>query len=204
MVIFFVSVSALVALIFVISSTTLETSAQPRPLTALLRAMTDSPPNPTAAQLAAATPATTTTTTTTLATHAAPASPDPTRGIAAIGATDNEAASAGAAQATGGGEGEGGGAGDGESSGGYGCGAAIAYLEAHANPTYTIECPGYAYGREAMTCSYTAPECPDSSVIAIADPCPAAYMNEAVNSNSGGEQIDPYGDCQDSVNLPGE
>jgi hypothetical protein len=55
-----------------------------------------------------------------------------------------------------------------------------------------------------MTCSYTAPECPDSSVIAIADPCPAAYMNEAVNSNSGGEQIDPYGDCQDSVNLPGE
>jgi hypothetical protein len=78
---------------------------------------------------------------------------------------------------------------------GYGCADAIAYLRVHANPIYTIECPGYAYGHEAMTCTNHAPQCPGSYLIAIADPCPAAYMNEAVNSYADGRQLDPYGAC---------
>src|SRR5579875_1854462 len=78
---------------------------------------------------------------------------------------------------------------------GYGCAAAIAYLQAHAAPGYTFICPGYAWGHQAMTCSNHPPECPMGvSEIVIADPCPAAYMNEA--SNSGGNApIDPDGYC---------
>lgn len=83
-------------------------------------------------------------------------------------------------------------------SSGYGCAAAISYLEAHADPVFHIECPGYAEGQAAMTCANEAP-CPGQYVIAIADPCPAAYMNEANNSYiilgllSG--ILDPYGHC---------
>jgi hypothetical protein len=81
----------------------------------------------------------------------------------------------------------------------WGCAAALAYLSAQANPTFSVECPGNAFGHQAMTCSFVAGYCPDGQVIAIAVPCPAAYMNEAENSwvllglRSG--PIDPYGSC---------
>jgi hypothetical protein len=81
---------------------------------------------------------------------------------------------------------------------GYGCAAAIAYLQAHAEPSYAIACPGNAEGRQAMTCNHHAPECPNSRIIAIAVPCPAAYMNEAHNSwvlLGEASGIDPYGSC---------
>ena len=85
---------------------------------------------------------------------------------------------------------------------GYGCTAALAYLSANAAPGFSFECPGYADGHEAMTCVDHAPECPGEKLIAINDPCPAAYMNEAYNSNSWSDAsqtftrpIDPYGGC---------
>jgi hypothetical protein len=81
----------------------------------------------------------------------------------------------------------------------WGCDAALAYLRANADPAYTLECPGNAFGHEAMTCAYRAGFCPGQMVIAITDPCPAAYMNEAANSwiVSGIRPgtIDPYGAC---------
>lgn len=77
---------------------------------------------------------------------------------------------------------------------GYGCAAAIDYLHAHANPAFTIICPGYAYGHQAMTCRGMPGYCPGRAVIVINDPCPAAYHNEAVNSWAGA-QLDPYGSC---------
>ena len=80
----------------------------------------------------------------------------------------------------------------------YGCAAALAYLHEYANPSFTDVCPGYAYGYESMTCNNHPPECGvGQAIIVIADPCPAAYMNEAYNSQHGGAQIDPYGDCED-------
>jgi hypothetical protein len=85
---------------------------------------------------------------------------------------------------------------------GYGCVAALAYLGAHAAAGFTFECPGYADGHQAMTCINHAPECPGEQIIVINDPCPAAYMNEAFNSNSWNpatqsftDGIDPYGYC---------
>jgi hypothetical protein len=85
---------------------------------------------------------------------------------------------------------------------GYGCAAALAYLGAHAAAGFTFECPGYADGHQAMTCINHAPECPGEQIIVINDPCPAAYMNEAFNSNSWNpatqsftDGIDPYGYC---------
>lgn len=87
----------------------------------------------------------------------------------------------------------------GGSQAGYGCAAALSYLAAHAAPGFTFECPGNAMGRQAMTCAYVANVCPDSQVIAIADPCPAAYMNEAYNSRVAEGlatgPFDPYGYC---------
>lgn len=84
----------------------------------------------------------------------------------------------------------------------YGCAAAIAYLTANANPEFTFTCPGYADGNEAMTCVNIAGLCGDEHVIVINDPCPAAYMNEAYNSQSWSDAqgrftrpIDPYGAC---------
>ncbi len=84
----------------------------------------------------------------------------------------------------------------------YGCAAALAYLSANANPEFTFECPGYADGHEAMTCVNIAGLCSGQHVIAINDPCAAAYMNEAYNSNSWSDDlgeftrpIDPYGSC---------
>lgn len=82
---------------------------------------------------------------------------------------------------------------------GYGCEAAISYLQVHADPKFTIECPGNALGHEAMTCLNVAGVCENAAVIAIADPCPNAYMNEASNSwvsvGLSSAAIDPYGAC---------
>lgn len=81
---------------------------------------------------------------------------------------------------------------------GWGCGDALAWLSSHAAPGYQFECPGYAEGHQAMTC-INAAACPGIKLIVIADPCPAAYMNEAHNSwvMSGllAGTIDPYGHC---------
>lgn len=81
----------------------------------------------------------------------------------------------------------------------WGCAAALAYLQAYAAKGFTLECPGYAEGREAMTCVNQAGVCPGTSVIAIADPCPQAYMNEASNSfvvlGTSDAPIDPFGPC---------
>jgi hypothetical protein len=81
----------------------------------------------------------------------------------------------------------------------WGCTAALAYLQAYAARGFALECPGYAEGQEAMTCVRVVAVCPGSAVIAIADPCPEAYMNEASNSyvitGVADTPIDPYGAC---------
>ena len=81
----------------------------------------------------------------------------------------------------------------------WGCAAAVAYLQAYAAKGYTVECPGYAEGHEAMTCLRNATACPNAAVIAISDPCPQAYMNEASNSlvmaGASDAPIDPFGAC---------
>lgn len=81
----------------------------------------------------------------------------------------------------------------------WGCGAALSYLQAYAAKGFALECPGYAEGREAMTCMNQAGACPGTSVIAVADPCPQAYMNEASNSyvikGVADTPIDPFGPC---------
>ena len=50
-----------------------------------------------------------------------------------------------------------------------------------------------------MCASLHAP-CDEQRVITIADPCPAAYMNEAANSwvllGLSDDPIDPYGACR--------
>ena len=84
-------------------------------------------------------------------------------------------------------------------SNGYGCAPALAYLQAHAAPGFTFECPGWTDGHQAMTCDNVAGICPGAKVIAIATPCPAAYMNEASNSwvvlGESNAALDPYGYC---------
>ena len=95
----------------------------------------------------------------------------------------------------------------------WGCQAALAYLSAYAAPGFTLDCPGYAEGHEAMTCLHGTAEypdaCPNGPTIAISDPCPQAYMNESANSwNLTGQlsveqqkfgvsyaAIDPFGAC---------
>lgn len=81
-----------------------------------------------------------------------------------------------------------------------GCAAAYAYLRAYAAPGFTIECPGDAGGHEAETmCISAVTPCGTLRLIVIADPCPAAYMNEASNSwaliGASDAPIDPYGSC---------
>jgi hypothetical protein len=81
-----------------------------------------------------------------------------------------------------------------------GCAAALAYLNAYAAPGFTLECPAYSQGHEASTgCVSQASPCDQQRVITIADPCPAAYMNEASNSwvlmGESNAPIDPYGQC---------
>jgi hypothetical protein len=81
---------------------------------------------------------------------------------------------------------------------GWGCPAALQYLAEHANPQFQLVCPGYAMGHQAMTCYYLQGECPNTAEIVIADPCPAAYENEAWNSwHMGTGPYDPYGWCSD-------
>jgi hypothetical protein len=81
----------------------------------------------------------------------------------------------------------------------YGCAAALTYLAAYSAPGFTFECPGSALGHEAMTCIDQPGVCDNEHLIAIADACPAAYMNEASNSwvltGSSDAPIDPYGGC---------
>jgi hypothetical protein len=95
----------------------------------------------------------------------------------------------------------------------WGCSAALAYLSAYAAPGFTLDCPGYAEGHEAMTCIHGTPEYPDACLngptIDISDPCPQAYMNESANSwNLTGQLsveqakfgvsyagLDPFGAC---------
>lgn len=81
----------------------------------------------------------------------------------------------------------------------WGCAAALSYLSAHAHPGFTFACPGNAEGRQGMTCVNVPGVCPNEQIIAIADPCPAAYMNEASNSwvllGDSTAPIDPYGTC---------
>lgn len=88
-----------------------------------------------------------------------------------------------------------------------GCAAALAYLRAYAAPGFSLSCPGDALGHEGMSCYSEAPCAPGQRLIAIADPCPAAYMNEAHNSwvlvyevdgtppPDGNTSLDPYGEC---------
>ena len=81
----------------------------------------------------------------------------------------------------------------------YGCAAALAYLATYAAPGFRFECPGYAYGRQAMTCDRDLSYCPSGKVIVIAVPCPAAYKNEAHNSwvleGLLDADLDPFGSC---------
>jgi hypothetical protein len=90
----------------------------------------------------------------------------------------------------------------------WGCGAALQYLEAYAAPGFEFQCPGYAEGHQAMTCVDVTGVCSGEKLIAISDPCPAAYMNEAHNSwvlsnqtfgtplpAHTSDDIDPYGYC---------
>ncbi len=78
----------------------------------------------------------------------------------------------------------------------FGCGAALSYLAAHANPGARFECPGWAEGHQAETCWHNPPICGSSDfVIRIWVSCPAAYMNEAWNSNHLNGPYDPYGHC---------
>jgi hypothetical protein len=82
----------------------------------------------------------------------------------------------------------------------YGCAAALAYLKAYAAPHFTLQCPGSADGHQASTtCTTRLTACDGGGIITIADPCPAAYMNEASNSwvliGALQAPIDPYGYC---------
>ncbi len=53
-------------------------------------------------------------------------------------------------------------------------------------------------GHQAMTCVDQPNVCPDTAEIVIADPCPAAYKNEAWNSwHMETGPFDPYGWCSD-------
>ena len=81
----------------------------------------------------------------------------------------------------------------------WGCAAALSYLRAYAAPGFTVECPGSAEGRQAMTCINEPGICTNAQVIAIADACPAGYMNEASNSwvltGQSAAPLDPFGSC---------
>ena len=82
----------------------------------------------------------------------------------------------------------------------WGCAAALVYLNAYAAPGFTLECPAYSQGHQASTsCVSQSSPCDQQRVITVADPCPAAYMNEASNSwvlmGESSAPIDPYGRC---------
>ena len=88
---------------------------------------------------------------------------------------------------------------------GRGCQAALSYLAANAAPGFVASCPHDAGGHEATTVCDGAPDCVAGTMfIWIADPCPAAYMNEASNSwvliGKSGAPWDPYGYCGEPGN----
>jgi len=90
----------------------------------------------------------------------------------------------------------------------HSCQAALAYLTAHAAPGFVSLCPHDAQGHQAMTTCTGAPGCiPGTMFIYIADPCPAAYMNEASNSwvliGKSDAGWDPYGYCGEAGNPYG-
>ena len=80
------------------------------------------------------------------------------------------------------------------------CAAALTYLAAHAAPGFVGVCPHDAGGHQASTLCIRLATCvPGTEYIWIADPCPAAYMNEASNSwvlmGVSDAPWDPYGFC---------
>jgi hypothetical protein len=82
----------------------------------------------------------------------------------------------------------------------FGCAAAQAYLAAYAAPGFGVQCPAETGGHQATTmCVSSATRCDVKRVILIAEPCAAAYMNEASNSwvllGVSDAPIDPYGSC---------
>ena len=86
-----------------------------------------------------------------------------------------------------------------------GCQAALAYLASHAAPGFAVACPHDAGGHEATTVCNGPPDCAAGTMfIWIADPCPAAYMNEASNSwvllGRSDAPWDPYGYCGEPGN----
>jgi hypothetical protein len=74
------------------------------------------------------------------------------------------------------------------------CEWALAYLRANAAPGSTLECPGSAFGHQAVTLT-TCDEGGCSNRIIIHDVCAASVMNEAWNSRHPSGPIDPYGHC---------
>ncbi|HLI52776.1 MAG TPA: hypothetical protein VKU88_00480 [Acidimicrobiales bacterium] len=83
---------------------------------------------------------------------------------------------------------------------GYGCAAAIEWLTYHAAPGFSFVCPGNGLGGQAFTCQNVPGVCPNNErLIVIADPCPAAYKNEAWNSwvveGLVDGPYDPFGWC---------
>lgn len=91
---------------------------------------------------------------------------------------------------------------------GWGCAAAFSYLALHAAPGFVASCPTDTGGYQATTECVGAPDCqPGTEFIWIADPCPAAYMNEASNSwvliGESSAPFDPYGYCGEPGNLYG-
>jgi hypothetical protein len=95
-----------------------------------------------------------------------------------------------------------------QSNPGDGCQAALAYLQSHAAPGFVAMCPHDAEGHQAETICDNAPRCqPGTMFIYIADPCPAAYMNEASNSyvliGQSNAPWDPFGYCGEPGNPYG-
>ena len=74
------------------------------------------------------------------------------------------------------------------------CEWALAYLRANAAPGSTFECPGYAYGHQAVTLTTCGPDGCSNHII-IHAVCAASVMNEAWNSRHLNGPIDPYGHC---------
>jgi len=91
---------------------------------------------------------------------------------------------------------------------GDGCQAALDYLSKNAAPGFASQCPHDAQGHQATTVCVGAPRCqPGTMFIYIADPCPAAYMNEASNSyvimGKSDAPWDPFGYCGEPGNPYG-
>ena len=80
------------------------------------------------------------------------------------------------------------------------CAAALAYLAANAAPGFVASCPHDAGGHQATSLCIRLATCvPGTAQIWIAEPCPAAYLNEASNSwvlmGESDGPWDPFGYC---------